>query len=104
MLYFKPEFCLLDKRNLQIMGLKRFASASFETFVQLDSLRHAYRAAITYASDPSGWLVLLGPCGCGKTHLAVSVAKGRIEAGDTVLLQTVPDLLDHLRGAFSPDA
>src|SRR5436305_6056033 len=43
-----------------IVGLKRFAQASFETFVQLDGCKPAYRAAITYAANPSGWLVLLG--------------------------------------------
>jgi len=47
-------------------------------------------------------LVLLGPYGCRKTHLAASVARHRVEVGDTVLVQTVPDLLDHLRSAFSP--
>ena len=86
-----------------IVGLKRFAAASFENFCdQVEGVREAKRQAITYASRPSGWLVLLGPYGCGKTHLAVSVARYRVEAGDIVLVQTVPDLLDHLRSAFSP--
>jgi DNA replication protein DnaC len=88
-----------------IVSLKRFATASFETFHdQVPGVREAKRQAIAYASDPSGWLVLLGPYGCGKTHLAVSVARSRVEAGDTVLIQTVPDLLDHLRAAFEPSA
>lgn len=88
-----------------IVGLKRFATASFETFHEhVAGVREGKRLAISYASDPSGWLVLLGPYGCGKTHLAVSIAKRRIDAGDTVLIQTVPDLLDHLRSAFSPQS
>lgn len=93
---------LLDQSG--IVGLKRFKSASFGTFVQLDSCRSAIRAAISYAGNPSGWLLLLGPYGCGKTHLAVSVARARIETGDTVLIQTTPDLLGYLRSGFASDS
>jgi DNA replication protein DnaC len=92
---------LLDLSGM--VSLKRFATASFETFQDhVPGVREAKRQAITYAVNPSGWLVLIGSYGCGKTHLAVSVARRRVEAGDTVLVQTVPDLLDHLRSAFSP--
>jgi len=99
----EQQHALLDLSG--IVGLKRFAMASFETFHDhVAGVREGKRLAITYADHPSGWLVLLGPYGCGKTHLAVSIAKKRVEAGDTVLVQTVPDLLDHLRSAFSPHA
>jgi len=40
--------------------------------------------------------------GCGKTHLAVAIAKRCLEDGLTVLFAVVPDLLDHLRAAFAP--
>ncbi|MEO7018884.1 MAG: ATP-binding protein, partial [Ktedonobacteraceae bacterium] len=45
---------------------------------------------------------LVGPNGCGKTHLAAAIANACLEAGAVVLFATVPDLLDHLRATFAP--
>jgi DNA replication protein DnaC len=88
-----------------IMNLEQFRDASFANFnYKLPGCRGAMSRASAYAGKPSGWLVMLGIPGCGKTHLAVSIAKRRIEAGDTVLVQTVPDLLDYLSSAFSPQS
>ena len=68
------------------------------------NLEGAFKAASDFAEEPSGWLVLLGENGCGKTHLAGAIANRRLEAGDTVCFATVPDLLDELRATFAPDA
>ena len=65
---------------------------------------HALAKAKDYSEHPEGWLALTGPSGCGKTHLAAAVANSLIECGQTVLFVFVPDLLDHLRGAYSPDS
>ena len=62
----------------------------------------AVEAAKAFAETPSGWLVLAGPSGCGKTHLAAAVTHRAMEAGTPALFMVVPDLLDHLRAAFSP--
>ncbi|MDP2931484.1 MAG: ATP-binding protein [Chloroflexota bacterium] len=64
--------------------------------------KRAYEAAKAFAAEPKGWLVLIGASGCGKTHLAAAIANERIKHGYPVFFQTVPDLLDHLRAAFSP--
>jgi DNA replication protein DnaC len=66
-------------------------------------LRAAFDACRSYAEDlqPS-WLVLLGPPGCGKTHLAAAIANRQIELGHDVFFAVVPDLLDHLRATFAP--
>ncbi len=83
--------------------LSRFKKATFETFKKdAPDVGYAFRHAKQFAARPDGWLVLTGPCGCGKTHLAVAIAKERVQAGDTVLIATVPDLLDMLRSAYSP--
>lgn len=66
------------------------------------SLETAFRAARKFAERPSGWLVLVGPYGCGKTHLAAAIANYRADLGIPPLFVVVPDLLDHLRAAFSP--
>jgi DNA replication protein DnaC len=40
--------------------------------------------------------------GAGKTHLAAAIANERVRLGHPGLLVVVPDLLDYLRAAFSP--
>ncbi len=64
----------------------------------------AYQAAKAFAAEPKGWLVLAGPSGCGKTHLAAAIANERISHGYPAFFITTPDLLQHLRSAFSPDS
>lgn len=53
---------------------------------------------------PRKWLVLRGPVGTGKTHLAMAVVSASLEASIIALFVTVPDLLDYLRTTFGPDA
>jgi DNA replication protein DnaC len=66
------------------------------------NLQRAYERAREYAQKPEGWFLLRGGYGCGKTHLAAAIANAALERGLSVLFVTVPDLLDHLRGAFAP--
>ncbi len=62
----------------------------------------AVAAARQFAQEPSGWLVLCGASGCGKTHLATAIANASIEQGQPAFFVVVPDLLDHLRAAYRP--
>ena len=58
----------------------------------------AYNAAMTFAADPVGWLVLHGPKGNGKSHLAAAITNYLIdEQGTAALFLTAPDLLRSLR-------
>lgn len=57
-----------------------------------------------YAQDAQGWLVFVGPSGSGKTHLAAAIAHERLRQDEPALFVFVPDLLDHLRAAYAPDA
>ncbi len=68
------------------------------------NLKMAYDRAMAYARDPKGWLVFKGGYGCGKTHLAAAIANYRLAMGHSVLFINTPDLLDHLRAAFGPNA
>jgi len=68
------------------------------------NLRWAYNEARAFAENPEGWLVFKGGYGCGKTHLAASIANECVQRGQPVLFITVPDLLDHLRAAFAPSS
>jgi len=64
----------------------------------------AYKAALAYAKEPRGWLVLTGPSGCGKTHTAAAIANYQLQQTHYTFFVFVPDLLDHLRTTFSPNS
>jgi len=64
----------------------------------------AVRIVHRFAESPEGWLVLVGPHGAGKTHLAAAIANDAIERGRPALFLTVADLLDHLRSGYGDDA
>lgn len=89
-------------------NLGHFASKNFESFDPegrdgpLEGLYAAFGTAREYANAPAGWLVLAGPSGTGKTHLAAAIANRQIELGNEAFFTFVPDLLDHLRATFGP--
>lgn len=68
------------------------------------TLEEAFELARTFSEDPDGWLVLLGPYGSGKTHLAAAIANYQAGLGNDVMFVVVPDLLDHLRATFNPNS
>lgn len=97
-----------EKRRVQLRELSNldaYQDRNFQTFKpNVYGVGEAYHAATDYAEDPRGWLLLVGPNGCGKTHLALAIAHQRLEAGDVVLFSVVIDLLRHLRATFAPNA
>jgi DNA replication protein DnaC len=69
------------------------------------SLARAKAQAEAFTADPQGWLVLTGPYGSGKTHLAAAIANRRLQDHhERTMFVVVPDLLDYLRAAFSPNS
>jgi DNA replication protein DnaC len=56
-----------------------------------------------FAENPSGWVVLQGEVGTGKSHLAFAVALHRIERAQPVYVSTAPDMLDVLRDAYNEE-
>jgi len=110
--------------------LPYYADMTFGTFDprqrELDedeahSLATALQLAKSYADNPEGWIVFTGTYGVGKTHLAAAIANERLRQGHPALLVAaianerlrqghpallvvVPDLLDYLRAAFSPQS
>ncbi len=91
--------------------LRRMTFNDFDVYGRADtvpagreSLVRAWQAARSFASRPEGWLLLTGPRGCGKTHLAIAIAGECAGQGLSVFRAFVPDLMDHLRGTFSPDS
>lgn len=101
------------ERLRAMSNLKHLNRMTFETFLaggvglapdKATNLRWAFDVAYQFAVNPSGWLIMLGGYGCGKTHLAASIANHVVERGEPVLLVVVPDLLDHLRATFGPNS
>jgi DNA replication protein DnaC len=68
------------------------------------NLKQALSLARDFAKDPQDWLLFTGGYGVGKTHLAAAIANQQAMRGYPAMFVVVPDLLDHLRAAFSPDA
>ncbi len=101
-------------RLLQSIGnLEALQRLTFANFIPEPSmlsaekamnLRRTFDACRMYAERPEGWLLLTGAYGCGKTHLAAAIANARLEMGEPVIFTIVPDLLDHLRATFGPQA
>jgi DNA replication protein DnaC len=94
---------------LRLELLRQMTFENFELRADLDpeqgaSLTMAYELARNFAENPEGWLVFLGTCGCGKTHLAAAIANHRLKRRLPVVFAVVPDLLDHLRSTFNPDS
>ncbi|HLF76242.1 MAG TPA: ATP-binding protein [Dehalococcoidia bacterium] len=93
--------------------LDRIREMTFETFDvavphlsqdQRDSIAGAYRAAMSFAEEPADWLLLFGPNGCGKTHLAAAIANRCRARGERPVFFVVADLLDYLRHLMSDDS
>ncbi len=95
--------------SLSLLGDLTFGDFSLREYEKLPpeeqkSLSKASEAAINFAENPQGWLVLMGGYGSGKTHLAAAIGNYRKALGEEPIFVVVPDLLDHLRATFSPSS
>ncbi len=104
---------VLDSSARSLSSLGLHADQTFDNFSlrrndemdadRRENLVRAVQQARTFASLPSGWLIMSGRYGCGKTHLAAAIANYQLTAGRPApMFVVVPDLLDHLRATFSP--
>lgn len=100
-----------DPVHGDLSTLSLHASQRFETFdvqrrnsspAEISNLREIKQAAMSFADDPQGWLVLIGASGAGKTHLAAAISNElRASRQDDIMFVVVPDLLDYLRAGFN---
>jgi DNA replication protein DnaC len=109
----------LESKSQRTSRLQRYSNLGPLTRLSFDNLIRRGRSADprdqarfqrcvddaeAFSQDPDGWLVMAGSSGCGKTHVAAAVANRCLERGIPALFVVVPDLLDHLRAAYRPDA
>lgn len=78
---------------------RRNSFANFETRRQ-PSLVYAKALASDCANKLKG-LILGGPVGCGKTHLAIAYGVQAVNKGKTVLFLSMPELLRMLKNDIS---
>lgn len=99
-----PELSTLALHSRQTFG--NFSLRQHEKILaeSLRDLKDAFEAARNFAEHPKGWLLLTGPYGSGKTHLAAAIGNYQAGLGFPPLMVSVPDLLDHLRATFSPNS
>ena len=74
------------------------------TAEHIKRLHSALNAAVQFAENPKGWLVILGQSFSGKTHLAAAIGNYRLLLGGQVILVQVSSLLDYLKSTFSPNS
>ncbi len=98
-------------RLLQMSQLGALEKCTFDSFfpegigltpAKQRNLKYAYERSLAYAQKPEGWIVFKGGYGSGKTHLAAAVANYQVAHNHAALFVNTPDLLDHLRAAYSP--
>lgn len=74
----------------------------------LNSPDSAYQTALLYRENLSlndrSWLFFHGTVGTGKTRLAAAIGNYRLDRGEPAVFMVVPELLDHLRAAYSPNS
>jgi DNA replication protein DnaC len=84
-----------------VSALRGRALTQFFTNFNLDGpaapARPAFNAALLFAREPRGWLVIHGPKGSGKSHLAAAIANHLYAQRAPFLYTDVPDLLSASR-------
>ncbi len=100
------------RRKLDMFDQPRFRNMTFDSFDTQGfhlpvgdrrRLEDAYRFALDFAQKPEGWLMLTGPRGSGKTHLAVAITNYRRQMGDAPYFTEVAELLHFLRNGKEVD-
>ncbi len=81
-----------------------FREKTFESFIVTHGTREAYELARKAAEDMGArGLLLAGPPGVGKTHLAAAIVNARLASGRQALFCMVPEMLSDIRRVIRDD-
>ena len=87
---------------------RRYDSCTLNSFFpapnsgsQLLAFNYAFRLVREYPAVERG-LVFMGPCGVGKTHLAVAIIRGLLEKGVGCLFYEFGSLLKEIQDSYNP--
>jgi DNA replication protein DnaC len=84
---------------------RHFRNRRFSNFrAETAHLRKARAAVIAWLTSDVPGLVLIGPPGCGKTHLAAAAAADLVRAGHSPQYRMTPDFLSRMRASFDRDS
>lgn len=65
------------------------------------SLQQCHDAVLKFATTPAGWLIIHGPPGNGKSHLAAAAYNSLRKRANPTIFITVPDMLKSLTDLFT---
>lgn len=95
---------LFEQSNLGV----KFERATFTSFQKRQGTEQALslcrKWAEGYPPKNGKGLVIEGPTGAGKTHLAAAITHDLLDRGAEVIFQSVPDLLLRIRGTFNKNS
>jgi len=108
------ERCQMDEAYSRQLRINRLLASSrlpallrtktFERFVVDVSNRSAYQAALSVAKrETDRGLLLAGPTGTGKSHLAAAIVNHRLARCEEAVFCTVPELLADIRGVIKSE-
>lgn len=101
------EKCLEAIASLEKSGVgKRFKSKCFENYIVTAENKPLFEKCREYSerfeefSEEGKGLLLIGSCGVGKTHLAVSILKQIAEKGKSVMFGSMVEIIQNLKSSF----